>query len=261
MQPSSLTVTAIPAFSDNYIWLLRTGGLVCAVVDPGDGREVIDRLEKDGFELDTILITHHHPDHIGGVPTLLRRWPEARVIGPEDQRISPPHRVVREGDVVSLKALGLDFEVVEVPGHTSTHIAYHGHGVLFPGDTLFSVGCGRLFEGTPEQMQVSLDKLAELPGDTEVYCAHEYTRANCRFALAVEPENGDLREFCSWVDGQRRQGHPTLPSTIELERACNPFMRTREAAVIASARKIDAEATAGASTMAVIRAWKDRFQG
>ena len=258
MQNHQLTVTPIRAFSDNYVWLLRPAGNRCAVVDPGDGEVVADYLKAHQLELDAILITHHHPDHIGGVRALAARW-QPEIVGPEDPRIPDRNKTVREGDVVSLDRLGLRFDVIDVPGHTRTHIAFHGHDCLFPGDTLFSAGCGRLFEGTAEQMQSSLDKLASLPETTKVYCAHEYTQSNCEFALAVEPDNAALIEFAAWVDQRRSAEEPTLPSTIERERACNPFLRTREAPVVNSARKLDPAAQAGAGTMSVIRAWKDRF--
>ena len=258
MQKRPLTVTPIRAFHDNYIWLLSTGGNRCAVVDPGDGEVVASHLKTHRLELDTILITHHHPDHIGGVAHLVSLW-QPEVIGPEDQRISNRNTTVRESDTVHLNRLGLRFDVIDVPGHTRTHIAFFGHGCLFPGDTLFSAGCGRLFEGTAEQMQSSLDKLAALPAATRIYCAHEYTQSNCEFALAVEPENAALIEYSAWVNERRAADQPTLPSTIEKERACNPFLRTREALVVDCARELDPTVQAGATTMGVIRAWKDRF--
>jgi hydroxyacylglutathione hydrolase len=258
MRKNGLTITPIPAFQDNYIWLLENGRTACAVVDPGDHRPVIRALENLGLDLAVILITHHHADHVGGVPGLLQHWP-ARVVAPADTRIPGPMQTVAEGDVVTLDQLGLEFRVIEVPGHTATHVAYHGHGALFCGDTLFSAGCGRLFEGTPEQMQRSLDKLAALPPSTRVYCAHEYTRSNCAFALAVEPDNAALIAMARWVDEQREQGLPTLPGTLERELQVNPFLRSRSASVVAAARKIEPAAAPGAPTLGVIRGWKDRF--
>ena len=164
-----------------------------------------------------------------------------------------------EGETVSLPKLELEFGVLEVPGHTSSHIAFHGHGCLFCGDTLFSVGCGRLFEGSPEQMQSSLDKLAGLAPDSRVYCAHEYTLSNCHFALAVEPENPDLARRTREVEAARAQGKRTVPSTLDEEIAVNPFLRCRQEAVVAAARKRNASVGPGAETLAVIRAWKDSF--
>jgi hydroxyacylglutathione hydrolase len=260
MNQQHLSVSALPAFSDNYIWLLNTGAGACALVDPGDADVVIDHLDREGLELDSILVTHHHPDHIGGIASLLKHWP-ATVWGPADDRISLRHRTVGQGDRVELDRLDLAFEVLSVPGHTRSHIAYFGHGKLFSGDTLFSAGCGRLFEGTPDQMQASLDKLAALPGSTEVYCAHEYTQANVAFALAVEPESEPLCEFAQWVDRRRASGEATIPSTLERERAINPFLRSREPRVVARAREIEAQAQPGATTLGVIRRWKDRFTG
>jgi hydroxyacylglutathione hydrolase len=259
-QEASLTITPIPAFNDNYIWLLETGGSACAVVDPGDHRPVILRLEERGLSLDSILVTHHHADHIGGIPGLLARWP-AEVIGPEDPRTGPRSLTVADGDTVRLTALGLEFGVLEVPGHTASHIAFHGHGALFCGDTLFSLGCGRLFEGSPAEMQASLDKLAALPPDTQVYCAHEYTRSNCAFALAVEPDNERLQTVARWIDEQRRTGHATVPSSLAMELQCNPFLRTREPPVVEAAHALDPAASPGASTLGIIRSWKDRFPG
>ena len=255
---SEVRVTAIPAFSDNYIWLLSTGGTACAIVDPGDAEPVLNRLRRDGRELEAILLTHHHSDHTGGVERLVAET-GATVYGPQDPRIGHVDHRVSEGDIVSIEALGLQFNVIEVPGHTSSHIAFHGHDSLFCGDTLFSVGCGRLFEGTPEQMQESLDKLCELPRHTSVFCAHEYTLSNCDFARTVEPGNDDLAKRTSEVEAARAVGRMTVPSTLGEELAVNPFLRTREAAVIQAARQRDPTAESGASTLAVIRAWKDNF--
>jgi len=183
----------------------------------------------------------------------------AAVYGPHDSRIPAQTRSFHEGERVDLEALGLSFEVLEVPGHTSTHIAFHGHGCLFCGDTLFSVGCGRLFEGSPEQMQESLDKLAALPPETRVFCAHEYTLSNCDFALQVEPDNRALARRASAVEAARAAGRSTVPSTLAEELAVNPFLRSREAAVVQAARKRNPQAGPGVSTLAEIRAWKDVF--
>jgi len=258
MHADKLNITAIPAFSDNYIWLLTAGGTACAVVDPGDADPVLEVLENHGLDLRYILLTHHHPDHTGGVGELLEKYP-AKVFGPDDRRIPFNKQIVQEGDLVSLPELDANFRVLEVPAHTSSHIAFFGENALFSGDTLFSIGCGRLFEGTADDMQRALDKLADLPAGTRVYCAHEYTRSSCAFALQVEPENAALIARAAEVDRLRAAGQITLPSTLSDELAANPFMRTREKGVLEAARKIDPKALPGSSTMAVIRAWKDRF--
>lgn len=258
MPAKPFDITAIPALSDNYIWLLETADGKCAVVDPGEAQPVLNTLAARGLDLEYILLTHHHYDHVDGVPELLEHF-DATVYGPADDRLTFVHKVCREGEEIHLERMGTAFQVLEIPAHTRSHIAFYGHGVLFCGDTLFSVGCGRLFEGTAEQMQMALDKLAALPAGTEVYCAHEYTQSNCAFALAVEPDNPALQRRANEVNRLRSSGEITLPSTLADELACNPFMRTREDSVIEAARGLDPHATAGASTMAVIRAWKDRF--
>jgi len=252
-----INITAIPAFSDNYIWLISTGGDECAIVDPGDAAPVLQTLQREALRLSAILLTHHHPDHIGGAAELVAAS-GAAVYGPHDSRIPGQTRSFREGERVELADLGLGFQVLEVPGHTSTHIAFYGHGCLFCGDTLFSVGCGRLFEGTPEQMQASLDKLAALPPETRVFCGHEYTLSNCDFALQVEPGNRALSRRASAVEAARAAGRSTVPSLLGEELEVNPFLRSRAAAVVRAARKRNPKAEPGASTLAEIRAWKDR---
>lgn len=257
MPANDLNITAIPAFEDNYIWLLTNGGKTCAVVDPGDEDPVLEVLEEQGLDLRYILLTHHHPDHTGGVPSLLERY-KATVFGPADDRVSSVHQVCREGDVIQLPDLNAEFRVLEVPAHTRSHIAFYGENILFSGDTLFSLGCGRFFEGTATDMQASLDKLAALPADTKNYCAHEYTQSNCAFALKVEPDNPALQARALEIDELRAEGKITLPTTLADELATNPFLRTRENSIVEAARKLDPHATAGISTMAIIRAWKDR---
>jgi hydroxyacylglutathione hydrolase len=257
-----INVRPVGAFSDNYIWLIDSPtapGRVLAV-DPGDAAPVIADLKRSGATLAGILLTHHHLDHIGGVPDLLRHG-AVPVIGPDDTRIAQRTRTVREGERCDLPDLGLSFEILQIPGHTLSHIAFRGHGALFCGDTLFSAGCGRLFEGTPEQMNASLTKLRRLPPETRVFCGHEYTAANLRFALTVEPANRAALEYQARVDRVRAQGDPTLPSTLGLELQVNPFLRCGEPAVVRAA-----EAHAGrsleepAAVFAVLRAWKDQFR-
>ncbi len=258
MQGNDLNISAIPAFSDNYIWLITSGENVCAVVDPGDAAPVLKFLTKTGLDLRYILLTHHHPDHIGGVPELLEQY-DAQVFAPADERIRFKHQVCMEGDQVVLADLNAKFRILEIPAHTRSHIAFYNENILFSGDTLFSVGCGRFFEGTATDMQTSMDKLAALPANTLNYCGHEYTQANCEFALQVEPDNTALQKRSEEVNRLRATGIITLPSSIGEELATNPFLRTRERAIIEAAQKIDPRATAGSSTMAIIRAWKDRF--
>src|SRR6202051_481201 len=244
----------VGAFSDNYIWLIESPsahGRVLAV-DPGDAAPVIAELERSGATLAAILLTHHHLDHIGGGPELLPHG-AVPVIGPDGTRIAQRTRTVREGERCDLPDLGLSFEILQIPGHTLSHIAFWGHGALFCGDTLFSAGCGRMFEGTPEQMNASLTKLRNLPPETRIFCGHEYTAANLRFALTVEPTNRAALEYQARVDRVRAQGNPTLPSSLGLELQVNPFLRCDEPAVVRAAE-------APAAVFGVLRAWKDQFR-
>ncbi|MEJ2522964.1 MAG: hydroxyacylglutathione hydrolase [Gammaproteobacteria bacterium] len=255
-----LRVTPVRAFRDNYIWLIHGRRSDCvAVVDPGDASPVEAAVAEAGLTIEAILITHHHPDHAGGIGRLTadRQVP---VFGPAQERIAGVTRRVAGGDRVEIPALDLGFEVLDVPGHTAGHIAYYGHGALFCGDTLFSAGCGRLFEGTPEQMLASLERLAALPGDTRVYCAHEYTLANLAFAQAVEPANRALADYAEEARRLRRAYQPTLPSTLALEREVNPFLRWDEPAVRAAAESRSPGASESAvGVFAAIRRWKDQF--
>ena len=260
----SLEVSGIPAFADNYIWLIRGLGQDpdrVAVVDPGDAAPVLAALAAQNLTLAGILATHHHADHVGGIPELLRHY-AVPVYGPAAESIPGRTHAVDHGARATLPELGLEFSVLDVGGHTSGHIAYFGHGAVFCGDTLFSGGCGRLFEGTPSQMLASLERLAALPGATRVYCGHEYTAANLKFATAVEPENPSLRDYVAKVTALRARQEPTIPSTIGLEVRINPFLRTRVAAVRAAARAHAGRALADdADAFAVVREWKNGFRG
>jgi hydroxyacylglutathione hydrolase len=228
---SALTVTPVPAFTDNYLWLL-VRGREAVVVDPGDAAPVRRALEESDLRLSAILVTHHHGDHVGGVADLKSRT-GATVFGPAGEDIAGVDRSVRGGDRVEV--LGVRFRVLDVPGHTAGHVAYFAGDtappLLFCGDTLFGCGCGRLFEGTAAQMVASLDALAALPPSTRVYCAHEYTLSNIRFALTIEPGNQALQARAARDQATRDRGEPTLPSTIGLELATNPFLRIDAPAV------------------------------
>ncbi|GAA6130490.1 hydroxyacylglutathione hydrolase [Halopseudomonas sabulinigri] len=257
------TFIALPAFNDNYIWLLLAeDGERVAVVDPGDAKPVINWLGKHPeYRLSDILITHHHPDHVGGVAAL-KAGTGCRVWGPAAETIPARDRALNDGDAVKL--FGLTLQVIAVPGHTLGHIAYYcenaGDPWLLSGDTLFAGGCGRLFEGTPEQMHASLSKLAALPAETRVYCAHEYTQANLQFAHAVEPENNDIKVRLEVVQELRAAGRMTLPSDLALERRTNPFLRADCDAVAHAASVQTGKALSpGVETFAAVRAWKDSF--
>jgi hydroxyacylglutathione hydrolase len=255
-------LVALPAFVDNYIWMLHDGqGAV--VVDPGDAGPVQAALAARGLVLRGILVTHHHRDHTGGIDALrpLLRGP---VWGPAHETIPAPYHRLHAGDTVDV--LGLHFQVLEVPGHTAGHIAYAQTGaaaapLLFCGDTLFSAGCGRLFEGTPAQMSASLQQLAALPADTRVCCTHEYTLANLRFAAAVEPTNADIAAHSTHCQALRARQLPTLPSTLALERRINPFLRCSEPAVMAAAvqQQPDTDPDDAVAVLAALRSWKNRF--
>lgn len=256
-----LTLHALRAFEDNYIWVLATADGRALVVDPGDAAPVLAAAAQ-GLRPVAMLLTHHHADHVGGAAELRRHWP-VHSYAPVDARI--PDAVVdtrvSEGDRLRIDALDLDFDVMHLPGHTRSHVAFHGGGRLFCGDTLFSLGCGRMFEGTPAQMLASLDRLAALPDATLVYCGHEYTLANARFALQVEPDNAALRQRHAQVLESLTRGEPTLPSRIDSERAANPFLRTSQTAVIeAATRRLGRVPQDRVETFAVLREWKDGFR-
>lgn len=252
----SLTIEAIPAFTDNYIWAVHDDR-DCVLVDPGDAGPPLRFLSRRGLTLTGLLLTHHHADHVGGVDEILARH-AVPCWGPADSRMPDATRTVCEGDRVVIDRPGLSLEVLETPGHTRSHIVYHGDGMLFCGDTLFSAGCGRLFEGDARQMQTSLDKLAALPDATRVYCAHEYTEDNCRFALKVEPDNADLREHSQRTTARRARGEITLPTRLGDERRFNPFLRTRRSGVIEAARSREPGlGREPCEVFRVIRAWKD----
>jgi hydroxyacylglutathione hydrolase len=256
-----MTLFPVPAFNDNYIWVLHDGHRAL-VVDPGEADGVAAWLRQHALVLDTILITHHHGDHTGGVAAL-REASGARVIGPAREAVPEPLQRVATGHTVAV--LGLQFQVLDVPGHTAGHIAYFcsdvdGAPLLFCGDTLFSGGCGRLFEGTPAQMLDSLERLSALPGATRVCCTHEYTLSNLRFALAVEPGNAALVAHNAECQALRERNLPTLPSSIALENDINPFLRCQVPAVIATALAQSPTCNPDAlGVFTTLRAWKNVF--
>lgn len=256
-----LNVLTVPAFNDNYLWIIHDGQSA-AVVDPGDAAPILAALKEHQLSLVAILLTHHHADHVGGVPTLLQHA-KVPVYAPRNDRIANVTQALGEGDTVRVPELGLTLSVLDVPGHTLGHIAYVAQEQhwLFCGDTLFAGGCGRMFEGTPKQFLASLDKLATLPDDTKVYCAHEYTLSNLRFAQAAEPGNAAITTRMRDEQAKRDSGMPTVPSTIGLEKATNPFLRTREPGIVA---QLASGGLTGnddpVAVFAALREWKNNFR-
>ena len=266
MGSAPLTLTPLPAFDDNYLWLLDNGR-EAVVVDPGDAAPVAAALDARGLTLAGILLTHHHGDHVGGV-TALRARLQGPVYAPANETMPEPVTRLRGGDTVEL--LGLRFAVMDVPGHTAGHIAYfvadagQDGPLLFCGDTLFSAGCGRLFEGTPAQMHASLQSLAALPAETRVCCAHEYTLSNLRFAREVDPANPALAAYAAWCEAERAAGRPTLPGRVGTERQINPFLRCTEPALREAARRHAplqlSTAPSPVDVFATLREWKNGFR-
>jgi hydroxyacylglutathione hydrolase len=258
-----MNLVALPAFTDNYIWMLHDGQHAF-VVDPGEAAPVAQALDRLGLQLAAILVTHHHADHVGGVDALRARL-RGPVYGPAREKMPQPIQALNEGD--QIQVLGLKFRVLDVPGHTAGHIAYAQLGaaddeapLLFCGDTLFSAGCGRLFEGTPAQMVKSLQKLSALPGHSRVCCTHEYTLSNLNFAKAVEPGNAARAAYHERCIKLRAAGQPTLPSSLALELQINPFLRCTEAEVVASALNHGATAPDQVTVFAALREWKNVYR-
>lgn len=261
--PPMLKIEALPAFTDNYIWLLQDDATQrCAAVDPGDAAPVLAWLQSHPqWQLSDILVTHHHHDHVGGVERL-KAQTGARVYGPATEKIPARDEALDDGQCIRI--LGADLQVIAVPGHTLGHIAYFHADTeqpwLLSGDTLFAAGCGRLFEGTAGQMFESLRRLASVPDDTLVYCTHEYTQSNLRFAQAVEPDNADILQRAREVAVLRESNQISLPTTMRTERLTNPFLRTGVAAVRQAARRHGGTDPVGErDVFAALRAWKDRF--
>lgn len=256
-----MQVTPISALRDNYVWLIhgRRQPSRVAIVDPGDAVAVRDALRRLQLRPEAILVTHHHPDHVGGAPALRQEF-DIPVFGPSREAREIVDHPLQDNEALRLESLDLAMKVLAIPGHTLGHIAYHGQGALFCGDTLFSAGCGRLFEGSPEQMVASLQRLAALPDDTLVYCGHEYTAANLAFAATVEPGNATVAEHRQMVAGLRAENRPTLPSKMRLERAINPFLRICEPTVRSSVEQWSGEGLNDkVRVFAALRRWKDDF--
>jgi hydroxyacylglutathione hydrolase len=257
-----INVIRVPAFSDNYLWLFHHSGSNRAyAVDPGDAQPIEKALQEHGLTLAGILVTHHHWDHTGGVDDLLKNR-NIPVYGPHSNNIAQITHPLKDNEYLDLEDGAMGFKVLEVPGHTLDHIAYFSDEarILFSGDTLFAGGCGRMFEGQPAQMQGSLARLAVLPEETAVYCAHEYTESNLAFALAVEPENEDLVARVESVKQQRARGEATVPSSIGVELKTNPFLRVAESSVIAAAEHhTGTRPSNNAESFAAVRGWKDNF--
>ena len=262
---TNMKVSMIKAFSDNYIWAISSNlGHNMALVDPGDANVCIEFIEQQKLQLSSILITHHHADHVGGIKKLVdycksKQWP-LTIYGPESENIPHCDVALSESTKVELTDLALEFDIIDLPGHTSGHIAYLSQDNLFCGDTLFSGGCGRLFEGTPSEMLCSLEKLSALPERTQVYCAHEYTQANLNFALSVEPDNTELVDYYNQVLQKREQDIATIPTSIMLEKKINPFLRCNEPSLITSAAEFSGDKVNDKlQTFTIIRSWKDNF--
>jgi len=251
-----LNIKSIPAFRDNYIWIIENSEGSCAVVDPGEAPPVLRYLKETGQKLEAILITHHHNDHIGGISELLRQFPKVNIVGPESEAIPSITHSVKDGDTIEL--FDHMFSILELKGHTNGHIGYYGSNLLFCGDVLFSAGCGRVFEGTMAEMHSSLNKIKSLPDDTHIYCAHEYTASNIAFALAVDPGNTALLSYRDDVNRLKVRGESTLPTTLKREKAINPFLRVEDPAIIRAVTnrilKVDS-----ISIFTALREWKNNF--
>jgi len=252
-----IEVFPIPAFNDNYIWIIKGESGSAVVVDPGDATPVLSALRNQNLNLAAVLITHHHPDHTGGLNSLLGQF-DVPVYGPKNSPCKQITNPLVEGSQLYIDEIGVGFDILEVPGHTLDHVAYYRQGMLFCGDTLFAGGCGGIFEGTAKQMHASLSKINALPKETLIYCAHEYTQDNLQFALNVEPDSGDLLDRVKETGKLRQRGIPTVPSDLDVEQRTNPFLRYNAPSVIQAAEKYcGGELDSDAAVFACVRSWKD----
>ena len=254
-----IKIHPVPAFTDNYIWVIHNDDHAL-IVDPGESQGVLNYLKQHQLQLQAILITHHHYDHINGVEEVLQQHPNAQVYAPADDRIPFAYKTMQEGSHIQFEQPAIALDVLETPGHTLTHIVYHNDEVLLCGDTLFSMGCGRLFEGTPEQMVHSLNKIKRLPPHLKVYCTHEYTLDNIRFAEAADPNNAAIQDYKQHVINLRETGTPSLPTTIEQQVSLNPFLRSEDINIQNNLKKtLQIPVDDTVSAFAALRSWKDRF--
>ncbi len=251
-----MNLTSIPALQDNYIWTLSDEAGKCLIVDPGEARPVIEKIESNQWTPVAILLTHHHEDHTGGVAELLQRYPQLEIYGPQETAAKGANQIVSEGDTLSL--IGVDFQIIATPGHTLGHISYYSAPYLFCGDTMFSGGCGRLFEGNAQQMYDSFQKLNELPEDTLVCCAHEYTLSNMKFAAAILPHDPKILARYQEIKELRAENRTTLPTKLALEREINLFLRTQDAD-LQNALSINLDSAPLWQTFAELRKKKDQF--
>lgn len=253
-------IKTLNAFNDNYIWLLVNNQNQCVAVDPGDANPVLTAIKEQGLTLTDILVTHHHNDHIGGISALLQRFPEANVFGPATDRFPTVTHSCMPNEIINLRA-GMTLQVMDLTGHTKDHIGFHDEHNAFVGDTMFSAGCGRLFEGSAEQMNLALQRIISLGQDMKLYCAHEYTLANLEFALAVEHDNNDLTQYFSDVKKLRENGKPSIPTTVAQQMKINPFLRANTTTIRQSIQQHFnlPELPNEQTSFRLLRQWKDNF--